>query len=334
MDRADVLEQLDFGVQTRVIEGDFRVIPTEESGFGIKPSQRGRTIVADDEGKKALFKGAGLDLTLGAKADHELLARVMSEVYQSDGGMAVTLNEEDQVTGLLPRGTAAVAIRPNRALRAIERGLSGDEHEYDRVVRDGLTARIDVVGGQLHAVYPAGTSPHRGDLLAAGATVEISPVGATIPHVYAYTRRLVCTNGMVATDVLVSYKFGGGGDDNVYEWLRSGVRNAERAVGPIVDTYRRLAADNVPPGETAAILEGLINVARLPAPAAAAVRAQAIENPPQNQWDMVNLISWASTHVLDNPRDIRRAERATRSFVHEESHARMCPTCGLHGRRN
>ena len=326
MDRTEVLEQLDFGVKAKVIEGDFRVIAADD-GFAVRPSARGRSIVLDQGGTKELFKATGLNLNLKTKAEHDALATVMTQALQSQGGLALMVNEDGQATGLLPEGNRGAPVVAERALASIERGLKG-EVAYQRVIRDGLSARIDVIGERVHPVYPRGSHERVNDLVGAGVTATFSPVGSVVPAVQGYVLRQVCSNGIVITETLVEYKFTGGGDEGtVYNWLKGGTRMAEQSVGPAVETFRALAADEVPEGERAATLEALLKDAKLPENAADAVRAQAIERPPVNQWEMLNLVTWATTHLMDDPRQIRRAEGVARDFAAADTHARICPTC-------
>lgn len=58
-----------------------------------------------------------------------------------------------------------------------------------------------------------------------------------------------------------------------------------------------------------------------------AIRNNAIAEPPETEWDMVNLISQATSHIIEDARQVVRAQRAAASFTAEAEHRRICPTC-------
>ena len=79
------------------------------------------------------------------------------------------------------------------------------------------------------------------------------------------------------------------------------------------------------------MLEALLKEARITGENAEAVRARAIEEPPTNNYDLVNLVTWASSHVIREPQRIQRTLGTAASFTAEQEHARICSVC--HARR-
>jgi hypothetical protein len=92
-----------------------------------------------------------------------------------------------------------------------------------------------------------------------------------------------------------------------------------------------MTGERIPAEQRAGVLEQLLREAGITGKDAEAVRAQAIQNPPHNSYDMMNLITWASSHILQEPIRIHRALRAGASFSDESEHASVCPLC--HARR-
>jgi hypothetical protein len=80
------------------------------------------------------------------------------------------------------------------------------------------------------------------------------------------------------------------------------------------------------------MLEELLRQAGITGKEAEAVRAQAIQEPPRNTYEMLNLVTWASSHIIHSPEKIQRAMIASATFVSETEHASVCPLC--HARRN
>ncbi|MBU1067638.1 hypothetical protein KKE60_07605, partial [Patescibacteria group bacterium] len=75
------------------------------------------------------------------------------------------------------------------------------------------------------------------------------------------------------------------------------------------------------------VLESLLKRAGIRGADADVVRANALTHPPENAYDMMQLVTWASTHHLMNPRAIMRAQQAAAVFSDETEHQRVCPTC-------
>lgn len=173
-----------------------------------------------------------------------------------------------------------------------------------------------------------------GDIVRAGTLTQWSPIGVTAPLVQAFDVRLVCTNGMTHTDVLQEFSFSGGNGegDNLWQFFRRASRQAYQAIGPITERYQELMAEEVPVEERAAIINALLKSMRATKEVTDAVNARAIAEPPLNSWDVLNLGTWATTHVMDEPAHIIRGQRALTEWTNEESHMRLCPVCNVASR--
>ncbi|MFO7773260.1 MAG: hypothetical protein R6V59_04895, partial [Dehalococcoidia bacterium] len=85
--------------------------------------------------------------------------------------------------------------------------------------------------------------------------------------------------------------------------------------------------ERIPAEQRAGVLEELLRQAGITGKEAEAVRAQAIQTPPHNAYEMVNLITWASSHIVQSPPRIQRALNAGATFTERSEHARTCPLC-------
>jgi len=75
------------------------------------------------------------------------------------------------------------------------------------------------------------------------------------------------------------------------------------------------------------MLAAVLKKAQITGEIADAVMAMAVEHPPRNAWDMHNLITYASSHLLTTPRQVERAQETAASFADETGHAKSCPLC-------
>jgi len=89
--------------------------------------------------------------------------------------------------------------------------------------------------------------------------------------------------------------------------------------------------ERIPADQRASMLEALLRQAGITGRDAEVVRAQAIEQPPRNTYELLNLVTWASSHIISEPKNIQRALNATATFTDETEHASVCPLC--HARR-
>lgn len=168
----------------------------------------------------------------------------------------------------------------------------------------------------------------RGDLVRAGVFTEFSVLGVTRPLIQAYTLRLACTNGATTQDIFDQYQFGSGGDgDDVWQWFRQMGKKAYRSLGKIVERWQELRSQRVPEGQRAEMLEAWIKEARLSEDVAEAVQARAINEPPHNQYDILNLVTWAQSHVITEPSEISRTMRRVSEIQAHAHTGRICPLC-------
>jgi hypothetical protein len=283
----------------------------------MRPGNGGHLIPFTENGTKALAKFVGLPQRLCNELSPDLFGRVTTELLGRKERYNLLL-ENGQVENLVDyRGIRNLPV--DRVLSTIEHVVP--DCDYHRVsVLSNYSASLEIVGPRQEAV-------RRGDIVQAGALVNFSPINIIKPLVQSYVLRLTCTNGQTARTVLAEFAGGGGEGDDVWQWFRQSVRAAYQSIGDIVNRYRQMIQERIPPEQRAAMLEELLRQAGITGKEAEAVRAQAIQDPPRNTYDMMNLITWASSHIIQSPERIQRALNAGATFTLESQHATICPLC-------
>lgn len=332
MNREELLQKLEPAMNMRIRAVDHalgtRVVATAER-VAIRPSQSGRYMEFAEDGVKNLANFIGIGWPLAQKLTGDTFGKVATELMQKQHQYALVL-KDDTVTGVIKGGSHVVDT--NRALATIERVIPNVD--FHRATVEGTNVELEVVGLQQATVT-------RGDLIRAGALVRFSPVGNTIPEVQSYALRLACTNGATSNTVMSRFQFGGGGGadgggnggDNFWNWLRKSVHDAYGALNQIAETYQRMRNERIPANQRAAVLEGLLRQAHISGGDADTIRAMALQDPPSNAYDMFNLITYATSHILQRPAAIRKANEVVATFSSEEAHEAVCPMCHGHSRR-
>ncbi|MBU0777586.1 hypothetical protein KKF82_04950 [Patescibacteria group bacterium] len=324
MNRTEVLEQLEPIMNTQLREVDHnprtRVMVAPEQ-VSLRPGGGKRILEVTPGGVMSLVKFSGLPENVAKNIRPETFGMVATELLAHKRRYSV-VTKDGAITSFVRRGEYR-NINPERALQAIESGVRGAD--FHRVlILDNLVAHIEVVGEERQPVS-------RGDLIQAGAMVQFSPIGTIDPLVQAYALRLTCTNGNTHNEVLREFHLSGGGDgDDIWQWFRRSVREAYQAINPIIQRYRGMMDELITPEQRAQVLTAMLREAKISGGAADAVRAMAIENPPENRYQMMNLITYASSHLLERPDQVRRAQNTAADYAHEHANHLECPMCHRH----
>jgi hypothetical protein len=306
------VRQVEHSPRTRVVVQPDRVI--------LRPGSGGRLIPLGEDGVRAMASFIGMPRAMCRNLRPDLFGKVATELLSRKERYNLLI-DDGEIRDFA--GYHGVHNLPaERVVSTIEQAIRGAE--FHRVtILGNYSAMLEVVGDQRQAV-------RRGDLVRAGAIVTFSPIGTVRPLVQSYVLRLACTNGMTSKTVLAEYHSGGEGD-NIWQWFRQSVQSACQALGEIVNRYQEMTRERIPADQRAAMLEALLKEAKISGEDAEAVRARAMEEPPRNTYDLLNLVTWASSHVIRKPHRIQRTLDTAASFTAEQEHARICPVC--HARR-
>lgn len=329
MNRTDVMEKfapiLNTSVRTIEHTPHTRIVVTPEM-ITLRPGSRQHALTLTSEGVSSLTNFVGIPGKVASRLSPATLSTVATELLGKKGRYSLMV-KDGSVTGIANpyeyRG-----VNPARVLTAIEGAVRGIE--YHRVlILENHTVSIELIGERREPV-------NRGDLIQAGAQVTFSPIGTVLPSVQSFVLRLACTNGATHNEVLRQYSYSGGDDGgdggSMWNWFRDSAREAYNSLNNIILRYRAMINEEIPADQRALVLEAMLKQARISGSDANAVRALALENPPQNSYDMMNLITNATSHLLQNPSQVRRAQNAVAAYTSSDQHERVCPVC--HARRN
>ncbi len=268
-------------------------------------------------GVAALTAYAGLPRRLLERLDPDTLAGALNQLLRFQPGAALLTRDDEVVDVIAHRAHRVLPVE--RVLDVIEAVIP--EPDYARpVILPGRAVQVEVVGASEHAVT-------RGDLVRAGAAVRFSPLGTVDVEVQGYVRRLLCTNGMLSNDLVRAYTLGADDDAGLWNWLSATVGDAYNVVGAVVGRYQALRGEVLDPVERAQVLAGLLSRAKPRTGDVEAVHARMLEEPVETSYDVLNLLSWASSHVITNPMRILQAQQAVADFTDQGRHERVCAVC-------
>ena len=324
MNRGEVLERMEpiLGTQVRNIEHNSKTRITVTSDMvTLRPGGGQRYLEMTNDGVKSMAGFVGLPWNLAARLRPETFGTVATELLGRKHRYSLML--KDSAVTAVAKPTELHSLNPTRVLTTIEGGIKGVEY-HRALILENFVVSLEIVGERREPVV-------RGDLIQAGARIAFSPLGTIDPIVQGYVLRCVCTNGMTNNTVLREFQYGGGGGggegDDVWQWFRKSSRAAYNSLTIMVARYREMRQEGIPADQRATMLEAMLKEARISGEDAVAIRAMALENPPSTTYDLMNLISNASSHLLEEPKQVRIAQDAVADYTSESEHARVCPVC-------
>lgn len=325
MKRVEVLERvgpLVEGEVRNIRESDGARVAAGADMVSLRPRRGARVVEMAPEGVKNMVSFAGLPLRLAQQLTHQTFSQLLSELMANTGKYSLIV-KDDRVVNVIPYG-AQTMVNPVRLLDTIEKTIPVQDYHRLTILEKQPVVSLEIVGEKTQPVV-------RGDLVRAGVKVDFSPMGIVTPVVQSYAVVLNCTNGATSNVVLSEFhggRGGGGGEgDDIWQWFRSSVKRAYNSFDQVVGQWKKLQGENIPPVDRARMLAALLKKAQITGEIADAVMAMAVENPPRNAWDMHNLITYASSHLLTVPRQVDRTQRTAADFADEATHTRSCPLC-------
>lgn len=322
MDREELLEQLEPISHTQVRQVEHRprtrVVVTPDMVV-LRPGGSGRLIPMSNDGVKAMANFVGMPHSLGQRLSADTFGRVATELLARKERYNLLINQ-DRITDFADyRGVRM--IHPERLVATIERAIPGAD--FHRVTMlPNYSTMIEVVGDQRQPV-------RRGDMIRAGAMVTFSPIGTIHPLVQSYVMRLACTNGATDNTILREFQGGGEGDD-IWQWFRQSLRDSYQSLRVVVNRYREMLGERISADQRVMMLEALLREARITGGDAEAVRARAMQQPPRSTYDLLNIMTWASSHVIREPQRIQRTLATAATFTADQEHTQICPLCHSH----
>lgn len=334
MERDDVMQILEpalkAGVRVVSHPDEARVSVDSDGQVAIRPGRHQRSLPVLKDAVGNLTGFAGLPWGIAAQLHPATFANAASELLNQKKEFALVV-QDNQVADVV-KDTRFHPVNAERLLRAIEGSIPGFQYHSVRIL-EHMVVMLDILGERREPVLV-------GDLCQSGATTIFSPLGNINPVIKSFVLRLDCTNGNESPFGGSVFEWGsgagggsGGGSEGIFGWFRSSTRQAYNSLRKVVERYRKMTEEIVDPHDRAMLLESLMKEAGIVGEDAATVRSWAIEEPPESTYDIMNLITRAASHILDDPKRILRARKAASEYAHSDhTHGRVCPVC--HSRRN
>lgn len=297
-------------------------IGEDNAQLAIKPSSGARSIPLSVDGSKNLIALVGMSAKMRTDLSGGTFLKASSELLAKRGRFTVLT--KDGVGVDVMGGKHHYAVEPDRALRTMEQVGLVDFHRV--YTRNDRSVVIQTLGDRIEPVTKA-----KGDRVQAGASLIMSPIGTVVPSVQSFSMVIACTNGMTMEEVDETFSFADGGGSNnpngFWDWLRRNLRKAQDSIGIQTQHFREMQAHRIGPNERAAALEGMIRQSHLPDDLGEAVRARALAHPPTNAWELMNLITWGTTHATSDYDVVRKSQKAMSQFAHNVAVHKVCPLC-------
>ncbi len=333
MNREQVLEQIApvMDISAREVFHDTNTRFKSEGERNVfYPGAHGHALEINPDGMTSMLNFAGIAPSTAKKLSTQTLERATTELL-ADRERYNLLIKDGQIVGFTTKVKGHV-MPAERVIRVIEQTIPAGEVEYNRalVVPKDRSVDLEVVG-------PRQAEVTKGDVLRGGALITFSPIGVVMPSVEAFVLRLWCTNGATHRETVMNYiAHGGGGDSggnaggDVWDWLKKSIRKAEKAVEAVAGRWHELTLDRIAPDDRAPMLEALLAEAHLPELVRVSARTYAMSHPPETAYDLHQIITWATSHAMDEAtqvREIRAARDTAAEYASAAGHKRLCPVC-------
>ena len=306
-------------IEVKTVSDDAAIVFSHDGTMTVLDS--GSVWGLEKDSRKSLLKHLGVTDGLVKKLSRPTAANVLTELYRR-GGEACALVSNGDILSFAPKGRYR-QVPITGVVEAIQEALPSGV-DFHRV---HLFPNFDI---SLEVTGPDEVPVRQDDLIRAGVKVTFSPIGFTDPVVQTYVLRLACTNGATSTTVIEDYSLGIDSDpsnENVYDWLIETSKQAYEGLPVVAAQWQALSEDRIRPSDRALLIGGLAREAKVRGDAADALWAKATEEPPETAYDVLNLMTWLSSHVVNDPILVARIQRASANFVAENTHSKFCPTC-------
>lgn len=326
MNTSEVSEKLNTvrGLKAFVVDCDEGTkVQVADENISIRPGRGKRSLLLTEDGRRSFNDYLGTT-RLAPQVSTKTAAMVANDLLAHKERFAYVIKDGQIIGFTTPRQFNN--MNPDKVISTIE-GII-EQPDFNRVMIDpaNQTVTLEVIGAQNTAVA-------KGDLIRAGAMLIFNPLGIHEVQVQSYVLRLACTNGATSNTVLNSFSFGGrGGGDNegkgdVWKWMRGSLRKAYNSYEKVAERWRVMMEENIPEADRVMVLNALMKEAGMTREQQAMLTSQALTHPPLTSYDMLNLMTWASSHMLESPAQVHRARHAAVTFQSSDSHERFCPVC-------
>lgn len=282
-----------------------------------------KTYTLTNDARRGLLKHVGVTdkfVRELAAANPVLASAVATTMYQTRGSEGVFAMQGETPVSFGSRGKFS-ALPVDDVLEGIEEVI-GPAVQFNRAfLGRNMEVQVEVVGTRSETVRV-------GDVIQSGVLVRFNPLGLTNPYVAPYGLRLVCSNGMTALSEygggelpLVAYK------DSPVTWIIEQCRSAYDGLALAAKDWRQMSEHVLEPGTWRTVLARALDDAGIRGRQAVLVMKEAMREPPETTYDILNLITWASSHILDNANSVMRVQDAAVNFTSMATDEKTCPAC-------
>ncbi len=295
---------------------DVRVSPDYTMIVGADIPKTGMVLTKD--ARDRIFSLAGISKKTVGRLSMNTANNALTELLRQEGDLML-LHDNQYIQDILP----VQRLRPvdsKSMLDTLQETIP--DHAFHRVMRIGQhSIQIESVGS--HVVED--DIGKKGSLVQAGVVTRFSPLGLDAPEVQNFVVRLVCVNGMTSTEFFNKYTTGPLAE--VIPWYQQSLIRAYAGMDGLLGKWNNLAEEHLTTAERVLLLNGLLKAARVSHAETEIIHNEAMQNPPETSYEVLQLITWAASHVIEEPLAILRAQEAASSFVDAQQHAMWCPTC-------
>jgi hypothetical protein len=339
----DILERLSMpdGVvasPTKVQPRRVKVEPTVDGLINVRlNADKADTFTIDTpEAYTALAEMVGIPQSVVKRFGAKMTAPMVTHGIKDKEGLVVIKDADNRILDIKDLTKLQPIIQPEQAVEQMfmqwpelkfqDAQISKEAYQADilAITHDDERRLEDLVAPGQHVFLPEGGDPFR-----AGVHVGFNQMGMTAPIIEPYLLRLVCRNGAIHAEYLHNeWGRGYGEGDELWQWFQEGLQASDMAVNNVIDKYAGMVGQTIDAKDRSAVVEGYIRNARLGGDDAQAIRAQAMNEPPRNQYDLFNLATATATHRRNKSlAEMLKQQRRAAGNVGAHAHQGYCPTC-------
>lgn len=240
---------------------------------------------------------------------------VLSYLFGSLNRKPKALIKDNEIIKFIDVG--ATLLQPQKVIDIIDNKL-GNRVSFDRMYAGDKSIEIYCTGQKQISVDV-------GDPVQCGVYVAFSPFGETMPDVTSFLQHLACTNGMLSTRNLVTFKKerGDGSDESMYNWIGESIFSAYNSVDDEIGRLLEMKKQ-VLNGNRDAAIEHILQLVPF---AFRKSLLEAIRTSPRQiktMYDLYYVVTYFASHNIDKPSSIRKMMLMSGDIP---DHFTTCPTC-------
>ena len=339
----DILERLSMpdGVvasPTKVQSRRVKVEPTVDGLINVRlNADKADTFTIDTpEAYTALAEMVGIPQSVVKRFGAKMTAPMVTHGIKDKEGLVIIRDADNRILDVKDHTKLQPIIHPEQAVEQMfmqwpelkfqDAQISKEAYQADilAITHDDERRLEDLLAPGQHVFLPEGGDPFR-----AGVHVGFNQMGMTAPIIEPYLLRLVCRNGAIHAEYLHNeWGRGYGEGDELWQWFQEGLQASDMAVNNVIDKYAGMVGETIDAKDRSAVVEGYIRNARLAGDDAQAIRAQSMNEPPRNQYDLFNLATATATHRRNKSlSEMLKQQRRAAGNVGAHTHQGYCPTC-------